>query len=597
MTTPVARGQGIAARVMILTATGLVAAIALLGWASWASLRRLEAEVRTRREATLAGIAAHLDDRLAGIFGRLQTLATEARPALAEPSQMHPVRGLQAAYLDSTYLDAVFVTDTTGRVVVAEPQAAASTALDLAPLVSRAVSQGVPVASDLVEVPAPEGSPGHRVVLLVPIRDWAGKVVGVSAGTLDPAGRRFHQLANSVFDPKLGPILLLDGRNQVIAPADGRGLSVGQTRPERRHIATRTLTMAPWHVVIDDAPGSTAPGLLRSLAWITPFILGLALLFAWGAGRSVSRPLLTLTDSAERIAWGDLNVPVPPMGLDEVGRLGRSFERMRQALQKSLEKIAAANAELEQRVADRTRELARVNAELQERERLRQQLLRKVITAQEDERKRLARELHDETTQTITALGVRLDLALAAPPDVRERELREARTLAARSLDELRRLMHDLRPSVLDDLGLLPALQWYAERYFAPRGISVRFEVGPLPERLPYELETALFRAVQEALTNVSRHAGAEMVLVEIAADRGQLTISIEDDGRGFDPSSISPRPGDLRGLGLLGMRERVELFGGTVTINSTPGRGTHVSISVPVPQDSAHGQDPSPDR
>jgi signal transduction histidine kinase len=227
---------------------------------------------------------------------------------------------------------------------------------------------------------------------------------------------------------------------------------------------------------------------------------------------------------------------------------------------------------------------------------VRQQLLRKVITAQEDERKRLARELHDETTQTLTALGVRLDLALAAPPEIRERELREAQALAARSLDELRRLMHDLRPSVLDDLGLVPALRWYAGRHFGARGINIRFEVGPLPARLPYEMETALFRATQEALTNVSRHAGAETVLVEIAADNGQLALDIEDDGQGFDPSSVVPRPGDMRGLGLLGMRERVELFGGTVTINSKPGHGTHVSIRVPLPQD-ANGQDPSPDR
>jgi signal transduction histidine kinase len=180
---------------------------------------------------------------------------------------------------------------------------------------------------------------------------------------------------------------------------------------------------------------------------------------------------------------------------------------------------------------------------------------------------------------------------------VRERELTEARALAARSLDELRRLMHDLRPSVLDDLGLVPALRWYAERHFAPRGIYVRFEVGPLPARLPYEMETALFRAAQEALTNVSRHAGAETVLVEIAAANGQVMLEIEDDGQGFDPSSVVPRPGDLRGLGLLGMRERVELFGGSVTINSKPGRGTHVAIRVPLPQDLANGQDPSPDR
>jgi signal transduction histidine kinase len=224
-----------------------------------------------------------------------------------------------------------------------------------------------------------------------------------------------------------------------------------------------------------------------------------------------------------------------------------------------------------------------VNAELRDRERVRQQLLRKVISAQEDERKRLARELHDETTQTVTALGMHLELALSAPPERRARELEEARALAGRSLDELRRLMHDLRPAVLDDLGLVPALRWYAQRHLESRGVAVRFEVGALPSRLPYELETAIFRACQEALTNVARHADAEMVLVEIECHGDRLDIDIEDDGRGFDPETVQPSPGDMRGLGLLGMRERVELFGGSVRIDAAPGRGTHVAIRVPV--------------
>jgi signal transduction histidine kinase len=235
-------------------------------------------------------------------------------------------------------------------------------------------------------------------------------------------------------------------------------------------------------------------------------------------------------------------------------------------------------------VADRTRELAAANAALQDRERVRQQLLRKVISAQEDERKRLARELHDDTAQMLTALGVRLDLAAQAPPETRDRELREARALATRSLDELRRLMHDLRPSVLDDLGLVPALEWYAERHLRARGIEVRFDIEPLPDRLPVELETALFRAAQEALVNVARHARAETVVVEIGTHGPDLRLDIEDDGAGFDVAGVAPQAGDLRGLGLMGMRERIELFGGSVQINSSPGRGTHVAITVPLP-------------
>ena len=173
-----------------------------------------------------------------------------------------------------------------------------------------------------------------------------------------------------------------------------------------------------------------------------------------------------------------------------------------------------------------------------------------------------------------------------------------ARALARQSLEELHRLMHDLRPSVLDDLGLVAALRWFAEHRLAPHGISVRFEAGDLPERLPPELETALFRAAQEALTNVERHAKAERVLVQIGSQDGRLVIEIEDDGEGFDPAAMTPRPGDARGLGLLGMRERVELFGGSVTFDASPGSGTRVVIEVPLAGvQTSHDQDPSPAR
>jgi signal transduction histidine kinase len=111
------------------------------------------------------------------------------------------------------------------------------------------------------------------------------------------------------------------------------------------------------------------------------------------------------------------------------------------------------------------------------------------------------------------------------------------------------------------------------------------------------EIETAVFRAVQEALTNVERHAGAEMVLVQVAVENGQLAIDVEDDGQGFDPSSVVPTPESARGLGLMGIRERLELAGGSAVISSSPGQGTYVAIRVPLPEGAVDAEDPGPDR
>ena len=200
----------------------------------------------------------------------------------------------------------------------------------------------------------------------------------------------------------------------VIATSGGHN---GHATPGNTHPAgPEALSAATgWRLRLHDvAAGRGTPSLLVRWLAVVPLLAGLALLFAWGAGQSVRRPLATLTAAAERIADGDLSQPVPSVPADEVGRLARAFERMRRSLADSLASIAAANTVLEQRVERRTAALALANEELRRREQTRVQLLRKVIGAQEDERKRIARELHDETGQTLTALTVRLELAQAA---------------------------------------------------------------------------------------------------------------------------------------------------------------------------------------
>jgi signal transduction histidine kinase len=252
-----------------------------------------------------------------------------------------------------------------------------------------------------------------------------------------------------------------------------------------------------------------------------------------------------------------------------------------------LEHVAQANEQLERRVAERTKELGEANVLLREREATRSDLLRKVITAQEDERKRIARELHDETSQSLAVLAMGIEGAQDAIRGGMTPRLDEVKAVAVRTLEEVHRLILDLRPSVLDDLGLLSAIRWYADRQLESRGVSVRTEFGELDRRLPPEMETALFRICQETMSNVARHAQATKVLVQVGLESGKIHIEIEDDGKGFDPGEAARRE-KRRSWGLMGIRERAEILGGTAKIDSSPGQGTRVQVWIPLPAEPA---------
>ncbi len=224
--------------------------------------------------------------------------------------------------------------------------------------------------------------------------------------------------------------------------------------------------------------------------------------------------------------------------------------------------------------------------ELEHKEALRGELLRKVISAQEDERKRIARELHDDTSQALAALALALETASVAPAqDVDEVKARigAIKPRAVGILEEVRKLTLDLRPTVLDDLGLIPAIRWYGENRLKGQGVRVHLETTGDERRLPPELETTLFRVVQEALSNVARHANAHNVFITLDFSSSRVVIEVEDDGEGFDLAAVSKTTDKGRGLGLMGMQERVALFSGTMAIETAPGAGTQLRIEVPV--------------
>jgi signal transduction histidine kinase len=206
----------------------------------------------------------------------------------------------------------------------------------------------------------------------------------------------------------------------------------------------------------------------------------------------------------------------------------------------------------------------------------------KLIETQEGERQRVARELHDEIGQVLTAIRLNLNAvqhSLNSSPVAQK--LDESMAIIDRALQQVRELSLDLRPMALDDLGLVAALRWYVDREAQRRGFAPEFSAGDL-ERLPPELETACFRIAQEALTNVVRHAKAKYVRVELSQSGDELHLIVRDDGIGFDPAGIGGSPSDVK-LGLLGMRERALIVGGTIEVVSAPGKGTEVHSRFPL--------------
>ena len=259
--------------------------------------------------------------------------------------------------------------------------------------------------------------------------------------------------------------------------------------------------------------------------------------------------------------------------------LARTVDRVRRGdLQARATRVKVGDPQVDELVATLNAMLDEVQAYREEVRRLSSQ----AISAQEEERKRVARELHDETAQSLTSLLVRLRIAERAGSveDVRA-AVAEARELTARTLDEVRKLALELRPSALDDLGLVPALQWYTKEYASRHGVPIDFRTKGLDERLPPGLELVFYRVIQEALTNVAKHAEARQVHVWLERRDGVVRGVIRDDGRGFDvAATLQSRE---RGLGLFGMQERLALVGGRLGVDSAKGAGTAIHVEVPV--------------
>ena len=300
--------------------------------------------------------------------------------------------------------------------------------------------------------------------------------------------------------------------------------------------------------------------LSRNLAWLG-VAAALAFCIGWvGSSLLVVKPLKALVHSSTRLASGDLSARTGlPHGHDELGRLTLAFDLMAQAL--------------EQRDLDRKRASQKL-----------QVLSHRLVEVQETERRSIARELHDEIGQSLTVAEMNLQAALQSPlAKGLERQLQDSIRAVEQVLEQVHDLSLNLRPSMLDDLGLEPALRWYTNRQAGLTGLKAEFKAEPMEHRLDPVIETECFRVTQEALTNIARHSQARNVAVELTKRNGHLHLSVRDDGIGFDVGTVRDKAVRGASLGLLSMEERASLAGGGLEFVSAPGKGTEIHAWFPL--------------
>jgi formate dehydrogenase gamma subunit len=615
-------------RVMILVAIGLAGILAAFGISSLLAVNESIDHTLEERRALSEASAGHVDYVVRQGFRVLEEVPSADGFDLADSDPEPERRALQRAATGSIF-NGLYLTNASGAVLWTEPLFPTVVQADIRtlPHVEGALESGRPSVSGLTTAVAG----GKAVVsMVVPVRDHSGRMVGLVVGDVALNGTQLVDIIKPTAVGKTGYAHIVDSQGTILASTRSGELlqksdhlgqvatliqenrtssgtchdcHEGPDEGERQTevMAFAPLQLAPWGVLIRQSESEAlapAQRLKERAIWFGVPAFALALLFAWATVRSVLRPVRTLTAAAQKISSGDLSEPVPRVGEDEIGGLARAFETMRGRLKESLDRIQAWSRELEVRVQERTHELeasrdhlktvAEENAslyeELKRKEVARSDLLKKVITAQEEERRRIARDLHDDISQALTALALGMETAALTPDGQKARvqeKLDDLKELAVRTLEGVHRLIYDLRPSVLDDLGLVAGLRWYAESRLQPAGVRLRLLVTGQERRLPIEVETALFRIGQEAISNVARHAHASTVFLSIDFQDSGIVLEVEDDGEGFDVAAISEAAPGRPGWGILGMQERATLLGGTLELISEPGSGTHLQASI----------------
>ncbi len=626
----VSKRFGLGAKLSVLVLIGMVSLLSLFAYLGTKALEENIQRTMHERVILAQTTASHIDYSIASAENILTQVANEEHwmnGSAADAALLRAYRHL------GFFASRVFMLDQNGRFVAAYPPTAGTVSLaDFTPVAEVLNGQSFAIS----RYAQPRSVCASCILAVAPVRDSVGNTKGALAIDIDITHPNIRAFSHPIGLGQTGymDLVALDGlilastRPERVGQESDHGYSlVGMIRDHRQSVSAchdchtspaqivprnEVLAFAPldraqWGVAVHQSEDEVFADIrllqIRIFGLMGLAILG-ALVLVYLTTRSVLAPIQVLTAATRRIAAGDLGTPIGTHGQDEIEELTQSFDAMRSRLDSSMAEIQALNRQLDARVQERTRELeqalaenARLYAELARKEHLRGELLHRLISAQEEERKRISRELHDETCQVLTGLAYALDEAADQDTEPRSQaSLEQMRHLTDTALDSIHRIIFDLRPTMLDHLGLIPAIRWYAEQRLAEPETAFNIREIGAPCRLPPAVETALFRVVQEAINNIARHAKAAHALFVFQFAEDCVEARIADDGQGFDMGQVAAGPIDERGLGLVGMEERMSAIGGSFSIRSTPGGGTIVKLRVPIERKN-NGQDPSADR
>ncbi len=526
-------------RVHILLWTILPIAIFVLGLSFtdvYGHQQAMRAMVQQRDDALAQSVAARIGEDLAHQAARLQALTLD--PAFAGAPASAQARLL--APLDATFVDGVALLDGDGALRAASGDLSWRDEPFVRSLLQAAHSGGRPAY-----LATPQGS----LAVAVPLPDGAATLVGLSPLSASAIVAGVDALRVT---PQAAARLL----DEAGTPIYGAGAATDVHGEEGIVTAVMPVPGTGWRVELAEPWHGLVPLVLR-YAQATVLIAAaaalIALLSVYSGVRYVTRPLQALGQRARRVAWGDFDAVAEPVGgVEEIADLQRALQQMAaqvRSYQAAMRSYAGA-----------------------------------VTQAQEEERLRLARELHDDTVQSLIALGQqmeRVQKGCAPAGGTVAAQLAELRQEVRCQVQDLRRLIGDLRPLCLDDLGLGPALEALLKEL--PPALHAGLAIAGEERRLSPDIELAVYRIVQAALKNVEQHSAAQHVSVRLTFEAQAVRAVVEDDGAGFAPPDA---PDDLAReghFGLLGMRERAMLAAGQLTLSAAPGRGTRVEACLPL--------------